>query len=704
MISTPNNGIISTIDDDGNEHHHHVLSYDKTFMPIDLTSVKDNAINTNLKNSAYFQEITFRKSNHEQLLNANVNIITGDSNTIQQDSPQKLSPSKVLDKNKNINTTGKNFQQYALQVSELIDTDTTVELYTKALKTRGTYTVGAHALLENLNSDAKSLHSTSGSPNNEYTKEKDIIKNSKTIRPENPTESYQVTENIFKLAHKEKTTKQGTSKSKLARQKFRDALRKLRKENKLSSGNEQQQLEFVAKRPSYKNTRHQSFYRSPRQIVQNHTQKNLHDHIIDSNTIRRKVMCGQTMKYAEKTIKDTKTDQEEHHIHHDIHLKKRTWSLNKSRKQRSKHRRRNRRASRNSSNELNEHSRRIVHRAFGEKKKSVQGGSFLMLGKSRQLDTRNEGNKDILPEDKLHWKTVEAGPYARAAALQTERLQRIAEALEQNVNVHGLAKIRGAKQVEIQKIKRWKELVSGIRISRNISHGLMKELHEHVLETVERSNNSLNTWQAGFRKLYGTHNNRLRNALTVRDLHRSEMQTNEHMGYIMTQVEKKSGENKKNGSEALIQKHNSKTSQKLLPENEEKKSTTLKMLDNKLDVWKSNHDEIPEVIKTGTLTSFWTETRIERKTKEEIKTLGDGIVKFWHHFCLARASLTGKPAPGELELVGSIKDLLESGKQITEQVVHDMMVMMDKKSGLKHPRIKKLLKMLEKQTNQTEKL
>ena len=74
------------------------------------------------------------------------------------------------------------------------------------------------------------------------------------------------------------------------------------------------------------------------------------------------------------------------------------------------------------------------------------------------------------------------------------------------------------------------------------------------------------------------------------------------------------------------------------------------------------------------------------------------MVQFWHRFCLTRANLPGTVAPGEIALVRGIKALLEDGKTITEQVVHETMVMLDKNTYSKHPRIQKLIKVLTKQT------
>jgi len=739
-------GIISTRDADGNEHHHHVLTFNASSIvqqipKADLTTIKDNDV---LSLSAYFQEITFRKSDQKPT-------------TTTATTPRRLNPSKSLvaaTKPSSVpnrtSTTAKDHKRQernTLAISELADIDTTVNTYTSNVKSRGNYTEGTGALLASLSDSTKKLRaSTPMSPRkrnatNHHTQNQKVYHHT---RPEKPVESYQITENIFKLAQKQKVTKQGTSKSKLARQRFKDALATLRhrKGSTASSTaqNEQQRNIFQATRPS--NSYHRSQNYSPRHTIHQQKQHNLHRHIVKSNLARKRVKHGQTMKSAADMHNQDNQDYQDNQdnqdtsptstfltttsrrsprrqnkaaemlnattqaaIAADMRLKKRTWSLNKTRKRgKTRGRGKTRASSITVVGDRNVGFHKFVP---GSKKDANQGGQFLMLHRHSTNRTRKDttaGGKDGLPENKLHWKTVGAGPKARAAALQTERLQQIAEAFEKNVDVHSLAKARGAKHHEFAKLKLWKDLIGAIRMASAVGNfsETNKNINcrEQVMEAVERSSQVLHTWQKGFRTLHKTHDSRLQNALTVRDLHREEMNTTEHMGYILTHVESTCGGRKKNGSEILKNKNKNKNKNKTtaLVNSIQTGKTTIDMLDNEVDVWQSDHDAVPEVIQNGTLTSFWTETRIERITKEEVKTLGPEMVQFWHRFCLTRANLPGTVAPGEIALVRGIKALLEDGKTITEQVVHETMVTLDKNTYSKHPRIQKLIKVLTKQT------
>ena len=90
------------------------------------------------------------------------------------------------------------------------------------------------------------------------------------------------------------------------------------------------------------------------------------------------------------------------------------------------------------------------------------------------------------------------------------------------------------------------------------------------------------------------------------------------------------------------------------------------------------------------------DARNERITRAEVKSLGGKMVNFWQTFCLLRASLPGPVAPGELEVCHKLKNLLEDGQVVTEQVVHDIMMLFPEDLIQSNKRVKALVALLQR--------
>lgn len=687
--------VIITKDDDGNEHVHHVMLITKEDHHNQAMAARhsgstaspaDRLRDVALRESAYFQEINVKRTADdpaEDTTNNNNN----NNKSVMLRSPRPPPPK----------------EHFTLQISDLNDVKTTVESYTSRVRARGKYTLGSNALLSNMSSENRYELRVPGAKHllGDVDEHGD--------RPRALSNAYKKTAMIFKEAQEAKQTRQGKSESIQNKLKFRSALKSLMKSKRASplatatlpesGGLSSSTSSKIASRPTERNQRKRTHpsLRSPRRIVLRKKQKDLIEHIVQSDLLRRKVQSGQTMKSVE--IQARVQARESSHgvasfatkseIANDLHLQKQVWSLKKSSRLSS---------SKRTSFDTTSHSsrgRRAFHGSRGShdlqfnnkgRKKSSAGGNFLHLD-SRHHSALAGGN---LPANKQHWNTTSAGPHARSAALQTERLQRVEDTNGKQVDVHGIAKGRRALAEEKKQEMYWKELVGTIRSKRaHVAHST--ETREHVVQAVLRSDKTLQTWQDNFLELHKTHDSRLRNALAARDLHREEMNTGEHIGYILTRVEMSAKKTKPNGSEAL--QHN--ISRGAIDKMQSAKSISRRT--EKDDVWRPRHDKVPDVTKKGSLTSFWTETRIERRTNDEIQSLGTAMVTFWSQFCLLRATLPGLPAAGELVLVRTLKALLEDGDNITEQVVHDMMVMLEASGDPKHPRLMALLKAMRKQ-------
>ena len=720
--------IIITKDGDGNEHHHHIMFFSGAHAAHERTIAsyaemfaarkKEDKI---LSTSTYFAEITSCKEKSDAAAADGINTNSSSNNSSSTDThiPSFSASSRPQIKTRTNRTTRGRaaHEHYALHVSSLKDVKSTVEHFTSSVRARGNYTLGSNTLLANMSSN-KLFRSVQHPHRVKATID---VEEMVYETPVNPSASYKTVENIFTEAQQAKTNAQGKSDKKKAKMRYKTALFKIRSKNSpnnnVGENREKEKQPYVAMRPplpASNNISRRSYKTSSRRVVVQKKEKRLHDNINMSDLTRRRVMCGQTMKSVEKHLKTNNAAQETANksvIAKDMQLEKQVWKMSRGRGRGSNQRRRPSFATKTNGGDAAAAAAAAAGNPEGNsprrRRRSPRGGSFLMLADPAMLrETAQQRSSGIisqnrgLPQNKQHWHTVKAGPNARAAALQTERLQRIAEAQEQKTGFLGVAMGGRTKKQELEQKARWKELIGGLRVKRT-RIASNTEYRDHVLQNIDRSGKHLKTWQDGFRSLHKTHKSRLRNALTVRELHREEMNTNDHIGYILTKIEKSCQSRKPNGSETL--KNNSSNSN-----NKENKSRRLSSaaelqmamateVHEEENPWKSDHDCVPEVITKGTLTSLWTDARIERRTKEEVQALGDDMVKFWHRFCLQRAHLRGTPAPGELMLVLRLKTLLEDGDKITEQVVHDMMMMAEKSGTAKHPRLILLLKVLRKQ-------
>ena len=713
--------IIITTDDDGNEHYHHVLIFskaDKNTRTIaeyaaQLRSSKKAEDNV-LASSSYFKEISAMQHRSDAAL--------GDHSSSKSSSSRGgvsgSSTAAGTIKHKHVRRRTNVKTQHTLLVSALTDIETTVDSYTASVRARGSYTVGANALLANMSSNKNlraSMHSpvqmkgTVHSPQKEY------------FIPVNPNESYKATENIFTQAQEAKINSQGKSVKIKAKMRYQTALLKMKSKSNMFVRKDaiedinNSEANHIALRPAIPSS---SISRSsPRRISVQKKEKRLHENICMSDATRRKVRCGQTMKSVETEMKTSNKLRDfptKCAIAQDMQLEKQVWKTNKRDRGRKGGRRPSFAATTKTKDGPSSASSgggisvSVAGQSPRRRGRQHRGGSFLMLadpsvGKNG-LASRHQTINRGLPENKQHWHTVKAGPCARAAALQTERLQRITEDEAKKEALGGITTNDKAKKEEQEQKIRWKELIGGLRTT-NQRVASNNEYRNHIMQNISRSGKHLKTWQDGFRNLHKTHQLRLQNALTVRELHRVEMETNDHIGYILKRVELKAKSKAKNGSETLKKSQRQSQSQnkslRTLSSAADLHRTNTNTDENdengEKDLWAPEHDRVPEVITKGTLTSLWTEARIERRTKEEVKSLGDNVVKFWHHFCLERANLPGNPAPGENMLVLRLKTLLEDGDSITEQVVHDMLMMADKSGNGKHPRLKKLLSCLRTQ-------
>ena len=82
--------------------------------------------------------------------------------------------------------------------------------------------------------------------------------------------------------------------------------------------------------------------------------------------------------------------------------------------------------------------------------------------------------------------------------------------------------------------------------------------------------------------------------------------------------------------------------------------------------------------------------------------LGSDMVDFWHRFCLLRASMQGQSSAGEDALSSKLKELLEDGECVTEQVVHDLMMLLERGFEATNPRLKKIVTALRAEAERSD--
>eukprot|EP00946_MAST-07B_sp_MAST-7B-sp1_P003002 g3002.t1 len=660
-------GISVTFDDDGTQHEH---IFTVTKMLKEDVAKKQHLDQVMLE---------FRESLRKLRANDYLNALLKKTELEAAEAAADLTPKQILDSvAKEVpSQTGKAWVY--LDVAKPSDTSQQVSKYKKAFENRGQYTVGTQRLLrkiekktstksDNVNdSEQDYLYRSSSGTNNQMQKK--VYRNKASLTVKKTFDDARTERNQTQ----EKNSTVMVRKSHASRKKFRSAIKSVMNNLSHEKALLESEDEYSPKPPPERAQRrrnpvHRKFRRHTigGKSKGQKKEESLMGLIAASNLVKRNVSCGQNLETSRKASLNSVHDLQDN-IACDLKLNKHVWSIRK------RNGGRNAMAGRSKPIGLSSGSKRGKSRR--------RGGSYLMLPNSFN---ETEQHKSPLPETKRHWLTIQAGPSSRAAAIQTERLQRADAARRAKTGVEGLATGKHAAAAQMIRMRAWKRMITQLRFSygRKFAFNHSK-VRSQVENTVSESDSLLKKWQNGFQDLDINYAERLKNALLVRDLHRKEMNTGEHIGYVLSKIENASGKRKPNGSEILQ------------PEDRTiEDSKTNKTENTSNNHWTPSRKPIPEITCRGPLTSFWTEARNDIITQREIKSLGNKMVNFWQTFCLLRASMPGPVAPGEVEMCRKLKTFLEDGQVVTEQIVHDLLIIIDKSVLQTNTRMKALARLL----------
>eukprot|EP00946_MAST-07B_sp_MAST-7B-sp1_P005113 g5113.t1 len=527
-------GVSVTFDDDGTQHEH---IFTVTKMLREDVAKKQHLDQVMLE---------FRESLRKLRANNYLNAVIKKTELEAAEAAADLTPKQILDSvAKEVSSqTGKAWVY--LDVAKPSDTSHQLLKYKKAFEKRGQYTVGTQRLLRKIEKN------TSTKSDNLNDSEQDYLdRSSSGANNQLPKRTYRnkaslVVKKTFDNARTERNEVQGRNSTALvrkthaSRKKFRSAVKSVMKSLSHEKGQLQsEKAEYSPKPPSERSPgrRYPVGRKFRRHTIGGKSKGKKGDEslmrlIATSNLIRRNVSCGQTLDSSRKASLNL-VDGLRDNIACDLKLNKHVWSIHK----------------RNSGRDPRGNRANPIGLSSKKKRGKTRrrGGSFLMLPNSHN---EIEQHKCPLPETKRHWLTIQAGPSSRAAAIQTERLQRTEAARKSKTGVQGLASGKHAAAAQMIRLRAWKKMITKLRFSQGRKFVFNHErVRSQVEKTVSETDSLLKKWQNGFQNLDINYAERLKNALLVRDLHRKEMNTGDHIGYILSKIENASGKRKPNGSE-----------------------------------------------------------------------------------------------------------------------------------------------------------
>ena len=664
--------------------------------------------------------IEFRESLRTLRASDYLSDILEETERIAADAVADLTPKQVIDSVVKGPSAQTGKAWVCLDISRPADMAPLVHKYQRSFEKRGEYTVGTQRLLRKIERKAvPQVSRETPSPLKKPSEYESSPRNS-TLKKSGAGTQRQAREsrvrrdmrNTFATSRSERDQLQSdhltmnVAKSNAYRKRFRSAItsviKKISHEKVTLKSADAEYVHYSPKRPDGAPRTQRRFRRHTNGSGRSGSCSNgpareasIMGLVAKSNITRRNVSCGQemdSMKNLSRKVQSSLHDT----IASDLRLDKQMWSIHS----------RTRGAGGGQA--------KPVGLSSGRKgrKSRRRGGSFLMLANPHGQDMRSRmmsggpsslhaNTKSRLPDNKHHWLTIKAGPSSRAAALQTERLQRTEAARKAKTGVDGIATGQHAAAAQMIRMRAWKKMITKLRFSGGKKFAFDKDkMRSQVEDTISATESTLKKWQNGFQKLDRNYADRLKNALLVRELHRKEMNTGEHIGYILKRVENESAKRKPNGSEIL--EPDDRTAAGLvaraaLSNDKSAANGTVRSKTDNLDKdWAPDRMAVPKIIQKGPLTSFWTDARNERITRAEVKSLGGKMVNFWQTFCLLRASLPGPVAPGELEVCHKLKNLLEDGQVVTEQVVHDIMMLFPEDLIQSNKRVKALVALLQR--------